>query len=41
LIFWFTKEATSNSKAKQADVEAMAKEVKLGWWANNKYRFTM
>ena len=31
-------EATSNSKAKQTDVDALAKEVKAGWWAKNRSR---
>ncbi|MEO6833250.1 MAG: hypothetical protein ABI378_12005 [Chitinophagaceae bacterium] len=30
------KEATAQSKAKQTDVDAFAKELKKGWWANNK-----
>ena len=33
------KEATAKSKAKQSDVDALAKEVKKGWWANNRSRF--
>ncbi len=33
------KEATAKSKAKQSDVNALAKEVKKGWWANNRSRF--
>ena len=33
------KEATAKSKAKQADVEALAKEVKAGWWKENCSRF--
>jgi len=33
------KEATTKSKAKQSDVDALAKEVKKGWWANNRSRF--
>jgi hypothetical protein len=33
------KEATSKSKAKQSDVDALAREVKKGWWANNRSRF--
>jgi hypothetical protein len=33
------KEATSKSKAKQSDVDALAKEVKKGWWVKNKSRF--
>jgi hypothetical protein len=32
------KEATSKSKAKQSDVDALAKEVKTGWWAKNRSR---
>lgn len=32
------KEATSKSKAKQADVDALSKEVKKGWWAKNRNR---
>jgi len=30
------KEATALSKAKQSDVDALAKEVKAGWWAKNR-----
>lgn len=33
------KEATAKSKAKQSDVDLLAKEVKKGWWENNKSRF--
>jgi hypothetical protein len=33
------KEVTSKSKAKQSDVDALAKEVKTGWWAKNRSRF--
>jgi hypothetical protein len=33
------KEATSKSKAKQKDVDALAAEAKSGWWAKNKSRF--
>jgi hypothetical protein len=33
------KEATAKSKAKQADVDALATEVKKGWWTKNKSRF--
>lgn len=33
------KEATSKSRAKQSDVDALATEVKKGWWAKNKSRF--
>lgn len=32
------KEATAKSKAKQSDVDALAKNVKSGWWAKNKSR---
>jgi hypothetical protein len=32
------KEATAKSKAKQSDVDALANEVKAGWWANNRNR---
>ena len=33
------KEATSKSKAKQADVDKLAKNVKKGWWSKNRSRF--
>jgi hypothetical protein len=33
------KEATANSQAKQADVDKLAKEVKKGWWAENRSKF--
>ena len=33
------KEATAKSKAKQADVDKLAKEVKKGWWLKNRKRF--
>ena len=33
------KEATAKSKARQSDVDALAAEVKEGWWAKNKGRF--
>ena len=33
------KEATAKSKAKQSDVDALATEVKKGWWAENRSRF--
>ena len=32
------KEATSKSKAKQSDVDKLAKTVKKGWWAKNRSR---
>lgn len=33
------KEATSKSQAKQSDVDKLAKEVKKGWWKENRSRF--
>jgi hypothetical protein len=33
------KEATTKSKAKQADVDKLVKQIKKGWWAKNKKRF--
>ena len=33
------KEATAKSKAKQPDVDTLAKEVKKGWWTENRSRF--
>lgn len=33
------KEDTSKSKAKQSDVDKLAKEVKKGWWSKNRSRF--
>jgi hypothetical protein len=33
------KEATSKSQAAQADVDKLAKEVKKGWWAENRDNF--
>lgn len=33
------KEATSKSKAKQSEVDKLAKEIKKGWWKKNKSRF--
>ncbi len=32
-------EATSQSKAKQADADALAEEVNASWWENNRSRF--
>lgn len=32
------KEATSKSKAKQSDIDALSKVVKKGWWAENRNR---
>ena len=40
LIDYLTyKEATSKSKAKQSDVDKLAKDVKKGWWSKNRSRF--
>ena len=33
------KEATSKSKAKQSEVDKLAKVVKKGWWKKNRGRF--
>lgn len=33
------REATAKSKAKQADVDELAKEVKKGWWDKNRSKF--
>lgn len=33
------QELTSTSQAKQADIDALAKEVNKNWWENNKQRF--
>ena len=33
------KEVTAKSKAKQSDIDALAKEVKKGWWSENRGRF--
>ena len=32
-------EATSKSKAKQADIDALAKKVNKVWWSANRKRF--
>jgi hypothetical protein len=32
------KEATALSKAKQSDVDILAKEVKMDWWSKNRGR---
>lgn len=32
------KEATSKSKAKQKDIDNLAKAVKKGWWSKNRSR---
>lgn len=33
------KEATTKSKAKQADIDKLAKDVNKNWWEKNKKRF--
>ena len=33
------KEVSSKSKAKQSDVDKLAKEVKKGWWTKNRSKF--
>ena len=33
------KEATAKSKAKQSDIDKLAKETKKGWWAKNRSKF--
>jgi len=33
------KESTAKSKAKQSDVDKLSREVKAGWWAENRSRF--
>ena len=33
------KEATAQTKAKQSDVDKLAKEVKKGWWSKNRSKF--
>lgn len=33
------QELTSASKAKQSDIDALAKEVNQNWWNSNKHRF--
>lgn len=35
------KEATSNSKATQEQVDKLAKEVKKGWWKKNRKRILL
>ncbi|WP_055430696.1 hypothetical protein [Candidatus Symbiothrix dinenymphae] len=32
-------EATSKSKARQADIDSLASEVNTNWWNSNKHRF--
>lgn len=39
LIDYLTyKEATAKSKARQSEVDALAKKAKQGWWAKNRSR---
>ncbi len=38
LDYLIYSEATSKSKATQDDIDALAKEVKKGWWERNKSR---
>lgn len=33
------KEAVSESKAKQPDIDKLSKEIKKDWWKNNRHRF--
>ncbi len=33
------QELTSTSKAKQSDIDSLAREVNRNWWINNKQRF--
>ena len=37
--FLLYKEATKDSKAKQEDVDKLAREANKQWWEENKYRF--
>jgi hypothetical protein len=39
LDFLNFKAAISNSKAKQSDIDKLAKEVKKGWWTRNRKKF--
>lgn len=34
------QEAISTSKAKQEDIDELAREVNKKWWEENQYRFT-
>jgi hypothetical protein len=38
LDFLSYKEVTSESKAKQSDVDKLSKQVKNGWWSKNRSR---
>ena len=33
------QELTATSKAKQSDIDSLAREVNRNWWNNNKQRF--
>ena len=33
------QELTADSKAKQSDIDALARDVNKGWWEKNKQRF--
>jgi hypothetical protein len=33
------QELTSTSKAKQSDIDELAREVNKNWWGKNKHRF--
>jgi hypothetical protein len=39
LDYLIYKDATSASRAKQADVDTLARDVKRDWWEKNKERF--
>jgi hypothetical protein len=39
LDFFAFQEAVSKSQATQEEIDALAKEVKSGWWERNKHRF--
>jgi len=41
LDYLIYSEATSKSKATQDDIDALAKEVKKGWWEQNKSRLVI
>lgn len=40
LNFLSYKQAIKDSQATQVQIDALAKEVKKGWWEANKHRFT-
>ncbi len=37
--FLIYKEVTAKSKAKQSDVDQLARDAKKGWWAENRSKF--